>query len=190
MNRALKMLGVAVLVVVLVLVGRHIVNSNTPTTTLLPSTTSTVPTAKPVAVACTGSDFSGVYNQGQGAAGTIFASVTLTKVTPGTCTFKGYPLLTLQNKTGAVITSKQLDSSPVQFPDALANKAPTQLSLSDGATTTFSLGYSDVPVGTQACASATTLSVQFAAGGPVVTVTPAYPVQPCNDNTIWVSPFY
>jgi hypothetical protein len=184
------MLGVAVLVVVLVLVGRHIVNSNTPTTTLLPSTTSTVPTAKPVAVACTGSDFSGVYNQGQGAAGTIFASVTLTKVTPGTCTFKGYPLLTLQDKTGAVITSKQLDSSPVQFPDALANKAPTQLSLSDGATTTFSLGYSDVPVGTQACASATTLSVQFAAGGPVVTVTPAYPVQPCNDNTIWVSPFY
>ena len=190
MNRALKMLGVAVLVVVLVLVGRHIVNSNTPTTTLLPSTTSTVPTAKPVAVACTGSDFSGVYNQGQGAAGTIFASVALTKVTPGTCTFKGYPLLTLQDKTGAVITSKQLDSSPVQFPDALANKAPTQLSLSDGATTTFSLGYSDVPVGTQACASATTLSVQFAAGGPVVTVTPAYPVQPCNDNTIWVSPFY
>ncbi|MBW4078456.1 MAG: DUF4232 domain-containing protein [Acidobacteria bacterium] len=190
MNRALKMLGMAVLVVVLVLVGRHLLNSKTTTTTLLPSTTSTVPTAKPVSVACKGSDFSGVYNQGQGAAGTIFASVTLTKVTPGTCTFKGYPLLTLQDKTGAVITSKQLDTSPVQFPDALANKAPSQLSLSDGATTTFSLGYSDVPVGTQACASATTLSVQFAPGGSVVTVTPAYPVQPCNDNTVWVSPFY
>lgn len=190
MNRAFKMLGVAVLVVVLVLVGRHLVNPSTPTTTLLPSTTSTVPTAKPVAVTCKGSDFSGVYNQGQGAAGTIFASVTLTKITPGTCVFKGYPLLTLQDKTGAVITSKQLDSSPVQFPDALANKAPTSLSLTEGSTTSFSLGYSDVPVGTQACASATTLSVQFATGGSVVTVTPTYPVQPCNDNTVWVSPFY
>ncbi|MHB1208658.1 MAG: DUF4232 domain-containing protein [Acidimicrobiales bacterium] len=190
MNRALKMLGLAVLVVALVLVGRQLLNSKTTTTSLLPSTTSTVPTAKPVAVACKGSDFSGVYNQGQGAAGTIFASVTLTKVTPGTCTFKGYPLLTLQDKTGAVLTSKQLDTSPVQFPEASANKAPTLLSLSDGATTNFSLGYSDVPVGTQSCASATTLSVQFAPGGSVVTVTPAYPVQPCNDNTVWVSPFY
>ncbi|MHB1088430.1 MAG: DUF4232 domain-containing protein [Acidimicrobiales bacterium] len=190
MNRALKMLGVAVAVVVLVVVGRHLISPSTPTTTLLPSTTSTVPTAKPVTVACKGSDFSGVYNQGQGAAGTIFASVTLTKVTPGTCTFKGYPLLTLQDKTGAVITSKQLDSAPVQFPEAMANKAPTLLTLANGATTNFSLGYSDVPVGTQACASATTLSVQFAAGGSAVTITPAYPVQPCNDNTVWVSPFY
>jgi hypothetical protein len=82
-NRALKMLGVAVVIVVLVLVGRHLVNPSTPTTTLLPSTTSTVPTAKPVVASCKGSDFSGVYNQGQGAAGTIFASVTLTKITPG-----------------------------------------------------------------------------------------------------------
>lgn len=184
------MLGIAVVFVIFIVLGRHLISPSSTTTTLLPSTTSTVPTAKPVTVACQGSDFTGVYNQGQGAAGTIFASVTLTKVTTGTCTTKGYPLLTLQDKAGAVIASKQLDSTPVQFPDAQANKPATSLSLSEGSTTSFSLAYSDVPVGTQACASATTLSVQFSASGSTVTVTPAYPVQPCNDNTVWVSPLY
>lgn len=190
MNRALKMLSIAAVFVLFIVLSRHFLSPSSTTSTLLPSTTSTVPTAKPVTVACKGSDFTGVYNQGQGAAGTIFASATLTKVTTGTCTTKGYPLLTLQDKTGAVITSKQLDTAPVQFPDAQANKPATSLSLSDGGTTTFSLGYSDVPVGTQVCASATTLSVQFTAGASAVTITPAYPVQPCNDNTVWVSPFY
>ena len=183
------MLGIGAAFVILVVLSRHVINPTT-TTTLLPSTTSTVPTAKPVAVTCRGSDFTGVYNQGQGAAGTIFASVTLTKVSIGSCTMKGYPLLTLQDKTGAVIVSKQLDSTPVQFPDAQANKPATSLTLTDGATTSFSLAYSDVPVGAQACASAMTLSVQLVAGGSTVTVTPAYPVQPCNDNTVWVSPLY
>lgn len=190
MTKSLKVVGVVVVVVLLALGIRAIVSPSTTTTTLLSSTTTTVPTAKPVKVACQGSDFSGVFNQGQGAAGTIFASVTMTKITSGTCTLKGYPLLTLQDKTGAVITAKILDSSPVLFPAAAANKPPATLNLSNGSTTNFSLGYSDVPVGAQACASAVTLSVQFAPGGSATTVTPSYPVQPCNDNTVWLSPFY
>jgi hypothetical protein len=56
-----------------------------------------------------GGDFSGVYNEGEGAAGTISASVTLTKIDAGSCTLKGWPLLTLQDTTGAVLTSSIID---------------------------------------------------------------------------------
>ena len=40
------------------------------------------------------------YNEGEGAAGTIYASVTLTKTTAGTCTLKGWPILTLSDRLG------------------------------------------------------------------------------------------
>lgn len=192
MNRTLKLLAVFIAVVVIFTVSRHFISSTTTTTTTTTSTTTstTTTTATTVGTTCTGSAFTGVFNQGQGAAGTIFASATLTKTTGGTCTVDGYPLLTLQDKTGAVISSRILDKSPVNFPDASANQPAQPITVHGGGSITFSLGYSDVQVGAQTCGSATTLNVQFTAGGSVVTVTPAYPVQPCNSNTVWVSPFY
>jgi len=139
---------------------------------------------------CQGSDFRGTFNQGEGAAGTILASVTLTKVTAGSCTVDGYPLLTLQDSSGAVFSSTTSDQSPVQFPVAAANQPPTSHSVTDGGTISFALGYSDVPNGSETCPSAVTLNVQFSKGGSTTTVTPGYPLQPCNAATIWVSPFY
>jgi hypothetical protein len=143
-----------------------------------------------VGTTCTGSSFTGVYNEGEGAAGTIFASVTLTKTTSGSCTVNGFPLLTLQDKTGAILNAKILDKSPVQFPSAQANQPAGDVTLHAGSTLNFSLGYSDVQVGNEVCGTATTISVQFKTGGTSVPVTPAYPVEPCNANTVWVSPFY
>ena len=141
-----------------------------------------------------GGDFSAVYNEGEGAAGTIDASVTLTKVTTGSCTLKGWPRLTLQDTTGALITSTTVNvtpsNAPIQFPAAQANEAPTLLTLVKSGTVSFSLAYSDVPVGSATCPSARTLSVQVAAGGSTATATASSPVQPCNNGTIWVSPYY
>jgi hypothetical protein len=121
-----------------------------------------------VGTTCVGSDFNGVFDQGEGAAGTVFASVVLTKTSSGSCRVDGYPLLTLQDKMGAILTSKTLDVSPVEFPAAQANQPAKSQTIRFGAT----------------------LSVQFTVSGSDVTVTPVYPLEPCNHGTVWVSPFY
>jgi hypothetical protein len=192
-NRALKSLAVFFAFVVIFAFSRHLITtSNQTTTTTTTSTTTTLrsTTTSMAATTCQGRDFKGVYNEGQGAAGTILASVTLTKQSPGSCTVDGYPTLTLQDETGGVFSSTTSTTSPVQFPVAAANKPPAAVSVSDGGSVSFALGYSDVPVGTEVCTSAVTISVQFQKSGTTTPVTPSYPIQPCNAATIWVSPFY
>ncbi len=187
MSRALKSLAIFFAFVVIFTISRHYIqSSNTTTTTAPPSTTSTTALMS----TCQGSDFKGVYNQGEGAAGTILASVTLTKDTSGDCEVKGYPLLTLQDESGAVIASHTSDQSPVSFPAAKANAHAALVQVSDGGVLNFSLGYSDVPVGNEVCASVSNLSVQFGVGGSSVPVALSYPIEPCNSATVWVSPFY
>jgi hypothetical protein len=199
-RRGLISVGLFVAFVAILALSRHVVDSNsaaTTTTTTSRTTTTTTPTTTSTAAtsdACVASDFSGAYNEGEGAAGTIYASVTVTKSTAGTCTLKGWPILTLQNRLGAVLPMTAINvptvSSGFQFLSAQANAAPTTLTLQQNGTATFSLGYSDVPVGTTACESAVTLSVQFVKGGAAIPVTPQYAVQPCDDGQLWLSPFY
>ena len=192
MSRTLKVVVVIIVLGAIAVFSRHLINaSNTTTTTT--STTSTTSTTL-AGNTCKASDFSGAFDQGQGAAGTINASITLTKTTTGTCTLKGWPTLTLQDRLGGLITTNVVDvpssGNSFQFPSTKANAAPTTLTLAQNGTTNFSLAYSDVQTGTTVCASAVTVSVQFVALGPTVTVTAPSPVQPCNNGQIWVSPFY
>ncbi len=192
MSRTLKVVVVIIVLGAIAVFSRHLINaSNTTTTTT--STTSTTSTTL-AGNTCKASDFSGAFDQGQGAAGTINASITLTKTTTGTCTLKGWPTLTLQDRLGGLITTNVVDvpssGKSFQFPSTKANAAPTTLTLAQNGTTNFSLAYSDVQTGTTVCASAVTVSVQFVALGPTVTVTAPSPVQPCNNGQIWVSPFY
>ena len=194
MSRALKSLGLFFAFVVIFTLSRHAIHSTTTTTStsLAPaSTTTSAPSGTP---ACSARDFRGVYNPAQGAMGTVYASVTLTKDAGPTCTLKGWPALTLQDRTGAVLPSTTNDlpttNSPITFPDAPANRAPATLTLTNGKTANFDLAYSNVPSGAESCPSVVTLSIQLVKNGSVVVVTPAYPPQPCNQGTIWVSPFF
>jgi len=192
-RRGLISVAIFIAFIAIYTLGRHGFGTSTTTTTT--TTTSLATTTTTLAsTACSANDFSGAYNEGQGAAGTVEASVTLTKSTAGSCTLKGWPLMTLQDRLGAVLKSTLVDvpssADRHQFSGAQANHAPTTLTLNQNSTTTFSLAYSDVPTGAAACESAVTLSVQFVANGPVINVTPPYPVQPCNQGQIWVSPFY
>jgi hypothetical protein len=198
-RRGLISVGLFIAFVAILALSRHVVDSNnsaTPTTAPKTTTTTTPTTTSTVAQSddCVASDFSGAYNEGEGAAGTIYASVTVTKSTAGSCTLKGWPILTLQNRLGAVLPMTAIDvptaSSGFQFLTAQANAAPTTLTIHDGGTATFSLGYSDVQVGTTACESAVTLSVQFVKDGASIPVTPQYAVQPCDDGQLWLSAFY
>lgn len=194
MSRAFKSLLIFFAFVAIYTLSRHAIGTSSPTTSTTTTVVSASTTTTATATACQGSDFSGVYNEGEGAAGTVTASVTLTKSTPGTCTVDGWPILTLLDRTGATVTSSSDDTSTnpvVQFPVPQANEAPTVVTVKDGANVSFFLAYSDVPVDNETtCPSVTTIEVQFAKGGSATPVTPQYPPQPCDGGRLYVSPLY
>ncbi len=199
MRRGGISIAIFIAFVVIITLSRHVIDSTSSTTTTgVPVTTTSVSSAttttSSAAPICQGSDFTGVFNQGEGAAGTVYASVTITKATPGACSVKGWPILTLSDKTGAVLPLNQVDqtgaNNVIQFPAPKANDAAVALTLTNGSVTNFSLAYSSVPTANTVCDAAVTLSVQFAKGGSSSPVTPSYPVQPCDNGKIWVSPFY
>lgn len=196
MRRGLISVGLFIAFVAVYTLSRHATGpstTSTTTTTSSPTTTSSVTTTTSKTT-CQGSDFSGVFNQGQGAAGTIYASITLTMKSAAPCTVNGWPQLTLQDKTGAVLALDEVrlpaSGLGIVFPDTRANQPPTLLHLQQGSTTSFSLGYNDVQVGNSACVNAVTISVQFQKSGSAIAVTPNYPIQPCANGRVWVSPFY
>ena len=195
MRRTLTLLGVFLAFVAIFTLSRHATSTTTTsTTTTSSSTTSSTTTTKPAGTTCLGSDFRGQFNQGQGAAGTIYASVTLTKSSVGACTLKGWPRLTLQDKLGAQLPVNPVDlpssAGAIQFQTAQANQPPSPLRLAKGAATTFSLAYSDVATANSVCDNAVTMNVQLSVGGSTVTVTPQFALQPCDNGRIWISPFY
>lgn len=208
MSRALKSLAIFAALIVIYTVSRHVIHSTTTTTTTSTTTaphstttTTSTSTTLPVSDACQGQNFSGIYNTGEGAAGTVYATVTLTNTGTTSCTLDGWPILTLQDKLGAVLTSTLVDvpsaSNSFQFLAGSAsgltdkaNDAPTSLTVGKSATATFALAYSDVPVGTAACENAVSVFVQFTKNGTPVSLTPSEPVQPCGHGEIWLSPFY
>jgi Protein of unknown function (DUF4232) len=195
-SRAVKSLAIFFAFVAIYALSRHAISPTSTTTTSTTAVVSTTTTTGSTtgSTTCQGSDFRGSFNQGQGAAGTIYASITLTKTTSGSCTIKGWPILALQDRLGALLASSTIDlpsaSAPIQFTDTRANEAPSLVSLKSGSTTTFSLAYSDVATGATACPAAQTVSVAFAKNGSTVAVTAQYPPAPCNHGLVWVSPFY
>jgi hypothetical protein len=198
-RRGFISLAIFVAFVVIITLSRHVIDSTSGTTTSTLHTTTTISaatttTSASAAPTCQGSAFTGLFNEGEGAAGTISASVTLTKHSAGSCSVKGWPILTLQDKTGGVLPLNLVDQSgtnnAIQFSTAKANLAPTLLTLANGSVTNFSLAYSSVSTANTVCDNAVTISVQFATGGASLPVTPAYPIQPCDNGKIWISPFY
>jgi hypothetical protein len=192
-RRGLISVVIVVAFVAVFALSRHHSTPTTTTTTTSTTSTSATTTSNP-GTDCRGSDFKAIFVQGQGAAGTVYASVTLTRTGAGSCTVKGFPILTSHDNKGAVLPINQIDlgsaSAPIQFQPVKANVAPTSVTLVQGASTNFSFAYNDVQTGTTACENVVTLNVQFTSAGTSVPVTPAYPLQPCDNGKIWVSPFY
>lgn len=202
----MKVVAIVVAFVAIFLLSRHVIGARTTaTTTTAPTaqtTTTGVTTTSLAADTCNPDDFSGAYDEGEGAAGTVYASVTLTKTTTGTCTLSGWPRLTLEDRLGGLVTIRQVDvpsagnsfhfliAQSNQYITAQANQAPANLSLTQNQTATFALAYTDVATGGTSCPSAVNVSVQFVASGTSIPVTAPYPVSPCNGGQIWVSPFF
>ncbi len=197
MSRALKGLALFFAFVVIYTISRHAIDSrsSSSTTTVPPSTTTSVPVTTTTAgpAGCAAGAFAGRFNQGQGAGGDVYASVTITKDTAGTCTLEGWPRLTLLDRLGGLIPTTATDAPNATVSGAFlsppqANQPPRALTLGDNQSATFDLIYSDVSTGSS-CPSALTLSVQLPGGAAEVVVTAVPPVQACN-GVLTVSPFF
>lgn len=189
-----------ILVMVAVVAGYGVGHRRASTTTTTTSTTTPAPTTSTTTprstttttgaslTTCRGSQFTGTNVGSQGAAGTGYDIMTLTKTSPGTCVVDGYPIISLLNAKGAVITGLNVTGA-ADFPEGPARGAPTAHTVATGQKIDVQIRYSDIPVGTAACPSVSQVDVQFTSGDQTIPVSFTYPIQPCGGN-LAVSPFY
>lgn len=188
MNRGLKTLALFAAFVVVFTISRHL-GSRQVTVITTSSTTSTV-VATTVVPQCQGHDMTGVDDGGQAAQGTAFDSVTLTKTSAGICRLRGYPTLTMQDSTGAVVpfaTVPYATSSGLTFPSAQANQPPMTLTVAMGQSVVFS--YAFVDRSATNCPAIRTVNVQMHTTGSATPVTLRFNEQVCG-TSVTVSPFY
>ena len=84
---------------------------------------------------------------GQGAAGTVYGQIGITKNSGASCVLYGYALVTYQDGYGTVLPI-HISHSPVDhlafFADPSANKLPTMVRMSIGSVAKIDYSYSDV----------------------------------------------
>lgn len=154
-------------------------------------TASEPPSSGPRTAACAPADLSSSWELGQGAVGTIYASVTVHKASPGRCSLSGYPALQLRDTSGELPTDEQLGS--MRDFGAVATALPHQakVTLKQGEDASFLVAYSDVPAGTAtSCPAASSVKVSLAGRPGSLLVTPSFPVTACSNGWIKVSYFF
>jgi hypothetical protein len=127
--------------------------------------------------------------QGSGAAGTIEMTVAFTNRGASTCSLFGYPGMQLLDASGANLPTNVVRGGGPQFPVAAANQPPRTVRNAPGATGSFGLSYSDVPVGNETSCP-TSANAEITPPGNTAFVTVALAIAPCGGGTIHVSPVY
>ncbi len=193
-SRALALLAVFAAVVVF---SRHTVSmgsSGTTTTSLTPTTTVHTSTSRPVvATTCRVSDFTLDWFQGQGAAGTVYSTVSLHYNAAAPCVINSYPLVTLQDSYGSVLPTVELRvpaDRHLYFPDSRANYGPKPLTVNFGQVLHFGVAASDAPIGTLACENVAAISVQLRPGETSRSVSLPYGLTACGGGQVMVSAVY
>jgi hypothetical protein len=177
-------------------IGHRSASTTTTSTTSTTSTTAATPTSAPTSTTtttvslttCRGSDFTGANVGSEGAAGTGYDIMTLTKVSTGSCVVDGYPIVSFFSAKGVVVTGLSVGDA-TNFPVGPAHGAPSAHTVTSGGKVDLQLRYSDLPVGTTACPSVAQVNVQLVAGDASVPVSFPYPISPCGGSLV-VSPFY
>jgi hypothetical protein len=162
----------------------------TSTTASTTTTTATAATTTSTSAAATGCNhITASPGQGQGAAGTITGTVTVTNAGTAACTINGYPTMALFSGSGAPLTVTMVNGLSVSISSA-ANGPPTSFSLAPSSTAQFAYQFSDVPTGSQtSCATSQSASVTMPGA---TTSSPPFQlaIGPCGNGTIKVSPVY
>jgi len=167
-------------------------SSTTSTTTTRPAATSTTTTPKPAKLAtCTPSQLSVAVQPGSGAAGTVYASATMTNSSSAKCSLGGYPGMQLLSASGAAIPTDVIRGGGT-FLVAQANQPATIVTLAPGQAVAFSFFYGDNPVGKEtSCPTSAKVEITppndytyavvtariTACGGGAIHVSPVYPAQ-------------
>lgn len=152
------------------------------------STTTTTSTSTATAQICQAGQLRFALGAGTGAAGTITSSVTLTDASSQTCTLYGYPGMQLLDTRGNPIPTMVVRGQ-AHFPDAVANAGPSTVTLTPGAQATFSLQYSDVPVGPETTCPASSKAEITPPTNTAYAVI-ALDIAPCDNGRVYVSPVY
>jgi Protein of unknown function (DUF4232) len=165
----------------------------TTTTTTGPTTTTSRPTTTTTTTAttamCQSSQLSVSPQQGSGAAGTIEMTVVFTNRGASTCSLFGYPGMQLLDASGGNLPTNVVRGGGPIFPVAAANQPPKTVLIASGASASFGLSYSDVPVGNETSCP-TSANAEITPPGNTSSVTVALAIAPCGGGTVHVSPVY
>jgi hypothetical protein len=162
--------------------------STTASTTSSSPRSSTSTTEAMVAKTCLPNQLHIVPQRGNGAAGTIYETVTLTNTSSTTCTLHGYPGLQLLSAQGSSLPTNVVRGG-TQFPAAAANQSPSLVTLAPQQVATFSLSYEDVPVGTETSCP-TSAKVEITPPNDVGHAVVTLAISPCSGGMVHVSPVY
>lgn len=172
--------------------------SSTPTTvttstTTRPTTSTTRPTtpttSTPTTVAglarCATTALTGSVAGSGGGAGTIETTIGLKSTSAAPCILGGYPGLQLLDSAGANLPTNVVRKGNYPF----TSMTPTTVTLTNGQSAYFNLGYSDVPVGTETtCPTSTSLLVTPPNATDSLRMTAM--LAPCGGGTVTVSPVF
>jgi hypothetical protein len=157
--------------------------TSTTTSTALSTTTST----GAASTACT--HITAAAGQGEGAAGTITGTITVTNAGTSPCTVDGYPTMALFSGSGAPLSVTLVNGLSVSI-STPANAPPSTFSVAPSSTAQFAYQFSDVPVGSEtSCPTSEAASVTMPGA---TTASPKFQlaIGPCGNGTIRVSPVY
>ncbi len=164
-------------------------SSTTSSTFHVTTTTSSTSTTSSNVAACAGVHFSAAVATGQGAAGHVFTSVTLTNH-GATCSTNGWPTVTVADASGKsinvhVVQDGSFFNSPGHVP-----LSPGAITVPSGASATFALAYGDV--GSGGCAPVATMHIGLPndIGGSATISTDVSSLQINCSSDLVVSPIY
>jgi hypothetical protein len=162
----------------------------TTSTSAATTTTTTAATTTSTSATTTGCNhITASPGQGQGAAGTITGTITVTNAGTAACTVNGYPTMALFSGSGAPLTVTMMNGLSVSISSA-ANGPPSSLSLAPSSTAQFVYQFSDVPVGSEtSCPTSESANVTMPGA---TTASPSFQlaIGPCGNGVIKVSPVY
>ncbi len=119
-----------------------------------------------------------------GAAGTIQTTVGLKSTSATPCILGGYPGLQLVSSAGTPLPTTVVRKGNYSF----TQMAPMTVTLANGQSAFFNIGYSDVPTGTAACPTSASVEVTPPNAFDHLSVTAA--LSPCGGGTMTVSPVF
>jgi hypothetical protein len=161
--------------------------SSTVTTTTVPPSTTSNTASTPGSAAC--ARVSASPAAGQGAAGTITGTVTVTNTGSTACTANGYPTIALASGSGAPLTVTMVNGLSVDV-SAAANAPPSTVSLPPSGTAQFAYQFSDVPTGSETSCPTSESATVTMPGATTASASFALAIDPCNNGTVRVSPIY